>query len=185
MRSNVSRFTSTRAAATASRCVTSFSPDVHHPRAALIVKMCKIRHVSLRSRSCSGPPRSGARGQAGACCAGFSRDGAQELRAHRLVVQPPDGELLPAVQTGLQLAIRRQAEAVAARAELAAHGPDQANATLCARQDIPLATPPSGGRAVSSGQRVQHRRRSPADTRPRRCPIGIHSMKRTSTDMLL
>ena len=32
----------------------------------------------------------------------------------------------------------REAEAVAARAELAAHGPDQADVALCARQDIPL-----------------------------------------------
>lgn len=44
----------------------------------------------------------------------FFPDGAQELRAYRRIVQSPDRKFLPAVQTGLQLAVRREAEAVAA-----------------------------------------------------------------------
>ena len=69
-------------------------PDVHHPRAALIVKMCKIRHVSLRSRSCSGPPRSGARGRAARAAPVFPgwRAGTARASPHR----PVPGQKIPA-----------------------------------------------------------------------------------------
>ena len=74
----------------------------------------------------------------------FFGDGAQELGAHGVLAQAAERIFLTAVQAGLELAVRRETEPVAGRAEVPAYGADQTDAALRVRETVERGDAASG-----------------------------------------
>ena len=68
---------------------------------------------------------------------GLLQDALPDSGLQRLSMEPPLGDLFPAVKTAFQPAVRRYPDTAAGCAEIVADGGDESHRALCSRQTIP------------------------------------------------